>query len=76
YDFRALEQRLVVEVESEICLEEGGMVIDPLPVFDIEHKGDVELFTDMVHKTCYGDKLLARCVYEGLVDKVREAVLQ
>jgi hypothetical protein len=68
--FRCIEQRLIVAVESDICREKGGFVIDPLVDFEQARKGSQLLFSDMVHKTCFGDSILALSIYNSLRDKV------
>jgi hypothetical protein len=72
-----LKQRLVNEIQTSICVEERVSVIDPLPVFEFERNNNLQkIFTDLVHKTCYGDRILSSCVYDGLRDLVKKKVLQ
>jgi len=76
-DMLPLKQRLVNEIQTSICVEERVSVIDPLPVFEFERNNNLQkIFTDLVHKTCYGDRILSSCVYDGLRDLVKKKVLQ
>ena len=70
YTYRCVEQRLIVAVESDICREKGGFVVDPLLDFEHARKGSQKLFSDMVHKTCSGDSILALSIYNSLKDRV------
>ena len=70
----ALEQRLIVDIQSKLCEDEGILVIDPMPLFDLARKENGNLFWDHMHKTCYGERILSECVYEGLRDKVKKEI--
>lgn len=65
-EVQACTQRLANEIQTAICRLENVPVIDPLPVFEVERQKPVRLFTDICHKTCYAEKILAGTVYEGL----------
>ena len=63
---RALNQRLINRVQMDLCAEMDVPVINMLEVFDRARAGDTKLFTDIVHRTCQGEDLLAREIHEGL----------
>jgi hypothetical protein len=75
-EIHALNQRLVVYLETEICKSKGAPVIDPLAAFDQARHGPDKLFMDICHLTCYGEKLLAECTAEGLKNILSERVFQ
>lgn len=67
-DIHALNQRLTTQIQTTICLEKGVPVIDPFPAFDNARGGNEKLFMDIVHFTCYGERLLADCVNADLME--------
>jgi len=74
HEIACLRQRIVNEIQTDICIQEGIQIIDPLPLFDEELKRGEELFYDTLHKTCYAESILAWFVYESLKDKLIEVI--
>jgi len=71
-DVIPLRQRMINFFQSEICRRHQVSVIDPLPAFDKANSpGGPPLFTDLVHKTCYGNRLLAELISEALRDRIK-----
>ncbi len=69
----ALKQRLVNAIQSETCLGEGVSVIDPLPALDEARSAGQTLFTDIVHKNCFGERIMARVIYDSLLPALASA---
>ncbi len=63
---RGINQRLINRVQSDICRRMGVPVIELLAEFDQHRAAGENLFTDIIHRTCEGEKLLAGGIYEGL----------
>ncbi len=71
-DVIPLRQRMINYLQSEICRKHQFQVIDPLPAFEqASSSGGPSLFTDLVHKTCYGNRLLAEVISEALQDRIK-----
>ncbi|MCE5272082.1 hypothetical protein LLH00_12470 [bacterium] len=62
----AMNQRLINLIQVGICREKGAPVVDVLEVFDRQRGDGVRYFKDLVHKTCFGDSLLAEGIYSRL----------
>ncbi|OGG02962.1 MAG: hypothetical protein A3F83_05985 [Candidatus Glassbacteria bacterium RIFCSPLOWO2_12_FULL_58_11] len=74
-------QRLLLVIQTKICWLENIEVIDPLPAFEAARKDSLVLFQGHgnktnfgVHTTCEGDKILAKCVFDGIKQKVENGV--
>jgi hypothetical protein len=68
----ALNQRLINLIQMDICRGKGIRVINTLELFDLERGKSNPLFKDLVHKTCFGDSLLAEGIYGQLKDYLLE----
>jgi len=61
-----LKQRLVNAIQTGFCRSQGVPVIDPLPALDSARTEGQHLYTDIVHKTCFAERILARVIRENL----------
>ncbi|MCE5271105.1 hypothetical protein LLH00_07440 [bacterium] len=61
-----LKQRLVNTIQTDFCRAAGVPVIDPLPSLDVARSEGQHLFTDIVHKTCFAERILARVIRDNL----------
>ena len=68
-EYPAFRQRFIVFMLSNLSINNGISVIDPLPAFEKARDNGVKLFLDICHKTCYGDILLSECIYRGLIEQ-------
>ncbi len=64
---RGINQRLINLIQTDICRQMGVPVIELLEEFEQHRAGGEKLFLDIIHRTCEGEKLLARGIYDGLV---------
>ena len=63
---RGINQRLINCVQTDICRQMGVPVIELLENFEQHRDAGESLFTDIIHRTCEGEKLLAENIYDGL----------
>lgn len=70
---RGINQRLINLIQTDICRQMGVPVIELLEEFEQHRAAEENLFTDIIHRTCEGEKLLAKCIYDGLVRLWEEA---
>lgn len=63
---RGINQRLTNHIQSDICKRMGVPVIELLAEFEQHRAAEENLFTDIIHRTCEGERLLAVGIYGGL----------
>jgi hypothetical protein len=65
---RGANQRLIDCVQRQLCDSLGVPVLDIREMFESQRAAGERLFTDIVHRTCSGEKLLARGIAAGLLN--------